>query len=181
MQIARMLQNAPFDWQPNGNTVSLSAVCGRAVCTHSTHILQTIAYIWSHVIGTHVLFPSLSITLPSRGQIPLHHVAFIPTFLKHSLQPLRHERVIQAILTFVQDWLADLIDPFDPLQAFPTSSQDGCWLKRSLRRILSCISQDKQALIMKGKPRGFEASPPKQTSQHCWGGRGVFNLALCQH
>lgn len=121
------------------------------------------------------------ITLPSRGQIPLHHVAFIPTFLKHSLQPLRHERVIQAILTFVQDWLADLIDPFDPLQAFPTSSQDGCWLNRSLRRILSCISQDKQALIMKGKPRGFEASPPKQTSQHCWGGRGVFNLALCQH
>lgn len=98
-----------------------------------------------------------------------------------SLQPLRHERVIQAILTFVQDWLADLIDPCDPLQAFPTSSQDGCWFNRSLRRILSCISQDKRALIMKGKPRGFEASPPKQTSQHCWGGRGVFNLALCQH
>lgn len=63
-----------------------------------------------------------------------------------------------AKLTSVVDWLVDLcIDLYDPLRALPTDTPDRCSFPISLRRILSCISQDKQALITKGKPRGIAA------------------------
>ena len=64
-------------------------------------------------------------------------------------------------LTPVTDWLDDLsIDLPDPSWALPSDAPDGRSSHRSLRRILSCISQDKQALIAKGKARRNRGVPP---------------------
>lgn len=83
---------------------AILSVCQQFVGVQCVHTLHTDYSLHLESCDWHSrAFSQPVIILPSRGQIPLHHVAFIPTFLKHSLQPLRHERVIQAILTFVQD------------------------------------------------------------------------------
>lgn len=108
------------------------------------------------------------------GQIPPHRVAFIVFFFFFP----------SSKLTPVTDWLDDLsIDLPDPSRALPSDAPDGRSFHRSLRRILSCISQDKQALMAKGKARRNRgvSPPPKQTSQHGRVvGADIFNLNLCQ-
>lgn len=70
-------------------------------------------------------------------------------------------------LTPVTDWLDDLsIDLPDPSRALPTDTPDGRSFHRSLRRILSCISQDKQALMAKGKARRNRGVSPPPQNKH---------------
>lgn len=91
------------------------------------------------------------------GQIPPHRVAFIVFFFFFP----------SSKLTPVTDWLDDLsIDLPDPSRALPSDAPDGRSFHRSLRRILSCISQDKQALIAKGKARRNRGVSPPPQNKH---------------
>lgn len=148
------------------------------LCIHRPSIRSIIIpQLGNRVIDTYT-FPPTCHYIESRGQIPPHHVAFMsPSSQTWKACPTKLIPIVYR--------LADLrIDLCDPSRALPTDSPDGWSFHLSLGgRILSCISEDKRALITKGKAQRNRSFffPPKQTSRRSRGvGAAVFNLNLCQ-